>query len=346
LWAVTPEVAGDYLGPIWEGHDAVWLVTTPYSAGTDPQRHIPAWLDARATAVRDFTYKDMALTLYTRTSERAAAADQPAGRAPASPLDVPLPGGDALIGYDQAAHDFKSGDIIHLFLYRQGGNAGRTEVGLIDAAGQVWQPTPVEWPAAPGTARQQVDIVVPPEAPSGDYRFYIFNSDGQPVPFGALAVSQKQTDFLTIDDVAIDNRLDIQFGDAVRLLGYNLDAATVQPGKPLSLTLFWSSDGDVRQRYKVFTHLLGDTFNTASGNFLWGQADNEPAANTRPTTTWRGAEVIVDEYAIPVSPEAPPGVYRIEVGLYDPVTGQRLPVLEPEGTPAADHAILADILVE
>src|SRR5690606_2251876 len=120
----------------------------------------------------------------------------------------------------------------------------------------------------------------------------------------------------------------------------------VRPGETIPLTLYWSSDGDVRQRYKVFTHLLGDVFNAAAGNFLWGQADNEPAANTRPTTTWRGAEVIVDEYAIPVAPDAPPGSCRIEVGLYDPVTGQRLPLLGEDGMPAADHVILTEVAIE
>ena len=52
--------------------------------------------------------------------------------------------------------------------------------------------------------------------------------------------------------------------------------------------------------------------------------------------------MIVDEYAIPVAADAPPGTYRIEVGLYDPLTGQRLPVLGADGTPAADHVILTD----
>ena len=76
LWAITAEVAADFLEPVWDEHDAVWLVTTPYSAGGDPQRHIPTWLAAQATAVREFTYKDMGLTLYTRTTERAETADQ------------------------------------------------------------------------------------------------------------------------------------------------------------------------------------------------------------------------------------------------------------------------------
>ena len=345
-WAVTPELAADFLMPIWEEHEAVWLVTTPYSAAGDPQRYVPAWLAERATAVREFTYKDMAVTLFTRTAERAALADQLTGNSPGN-LAVPPPGGGTLVGYSQAAHDFKSGDIIHLFLYRQGGDAGRTEVGLIDAASSnVWGATPVEWPATDGLARQQVVILVPPEAPSGDYRFYVHDAGGATVPFGRLTVRQKQAEFLTLDDVTIANPVDAQFGNGIRLLGYDLAATTVRPGETVGLTLYWTSGGNVGQRYKVFTHLLGDVFNATTGNFLWGQVDSEPAANTRPTTTWRAGEVIVDEYAIPLAADAPPGTYRIEIGLYDAVSGGRLPLLGPDGAPAADHLILTVVEVE
>jgi hypothetical protein len=248
-----------------------------------------------------------------------------------------------LAGYAQAAHDFKSGDAIHLFLYWTADDPVVTEAGLIGADGRIWQPTTVSLPAAADLARQQVDILVPPEAPTGDYRFYVLDEGGRPAPFGGVTVTQKQSEFLTINDVTIANRLDAQFGDGIHLLGYDLASATVTPGGVIDLTLYWSSDGDVRQRYKVFTHLLGDVFNAETGNFLWGQVDNEPAANTRPTTTWRGAEVIVDHYAIPVAANAPPGLYRIEIGLYDAASGQRLPLLGEDGAPAADHLILDSV---
>lgn len=345
LWTITPQTAADYLAPIWEAHDAVWLATTPYSVAGDPQRHIPAWLADRAKAIREFSYRDMALTLYARTDERAATADRLAQPAPPEPLDIALPSGGRVLGYGQAARDFKSGDAIHLFLYHQGGERIDAEVGLIDDRNQVWGVTPVSLPSAAETARRQIDVLAPPEAPSGRYRFYILDENGRPAPFGELTIRQKQTAYLFEDDVVIANRVGAPFGDGIRLLGYDLASETTRPGEMINLRLYWSSDGDIRQRYKVFTHLLGDVFNAASGNFLWGQVDNEPAANTRPTTTWRGAEVIVDEYAIPVADDAPPGKYRIEIGLYDPATGTRLPLLGPDGAPAADHLILTGVEV-
>ncbi|MEZ4517426.1 MAG: hypothetical protein R3C44_11545 [Chloroflexota bacterium] len=189
-----------------------------------------------------------------------------------------------------------------------------------------------------------MDLIVPPEAPDGRYRFYVLDATGIPAPFGQLTIRQKDSTFLTETDVTITNRLDIPFADGIRLLGYDI-SPSVQPGEVVELTLYWASDGDIRQRYKVFTHVLGETFNAATGNFLWGQVDNEPAANSRPTTTWRGAEVIRDEYTIPVAPDAPPGIYHVEVGLYNPVSGERLPVLGGDGLPSADHVVLGDIEV-
>jgi hypothetical protein len=40
--------------------------------------------------------------------------------------------------------------------------------------------------------------------------------------------------------------------------------------------------------------------------------------------------MIVDNYGLPIHPATPPGRYRVEVGMYEPETGQRL--LTPEGT--------------
>ena len=346
LWAMTPALAEEFLAPVWQDHDAVWLVTTPYSATGDPQRAVPAWLAERATAVRQFAYDDMALTLYTRTAARAAAADALAPDAPAPrPLAVTLAPDARLTGFTQATRDFVSGDIAHLFLFYAAPDGGAATVGLLDGAGDLWAETTTPLPPA-AAGRQQVDVRLPPEAPAGRYRFAVRDADGRLAPFGELTLRQKSAALLTEADVTIAQRLDTPFAQGVRLLGYDLAAATARPGEAVGLTLYWSSDGGLTTGYKVFTHLLGDTFNAAGGNFLWGQSDAEPAANTRPTTTWRAGEVIVDAHLIPVAADAPPGTYTIEIGLYEPVSGARLPVLGPDGAPAGDAVIVTTVEVQ
>ncbi len=348
LWAMTPELAGDFLAPIWAGHDAIWLVTTPYSAAGDPQRLVPAWLAERATAVRAFPYGDMALTLYTRTAARAAAAGAPAPDAPTPrPLAIPLPTG-AITGYTQATRDFRSGDTARLFLFYSATAGSDITVALLDAAGNAWGATAATLPAAPAWGRQQIDLLVPPDAPSGDYRLAVAaaGANGAATPFGRLTIRQKDAARLTEADVTISQRLDVPFAGGVRLLGYDLAAEQVRPGEAVELTLYWSAAGPLAPAHKVFTHLLGETFNATSGNFLWGQSDAEPAANTRPTTTWRAGEVIVDRHLIPVAAGAPAGRYTLEVGLYEPTSGARLAVLDAAGAAVGDHVVVTTVVVE
>jgi hypothetical protein len=91
--------------------------------------------------------------------------------------------------------------------------------------------------------------------------------------------------------------------------------------------------------------VLGEVYNDQNRSFLWGQQDNEPVSGARPTSTWRNDEVIVDSYAILVGPSTPPGAYSIEIGLYDPATLERLPVLDDRGQAVADHLVLDRVQV-
>ena len=147
-------------------------------------------------------------------------------------------------------------------------------------------------------------------------------------------------------DAANTVALDQDFGDGVQLAGYALSAEQFAAGETLYLKLYWRAREPVSQRYKVFTHLLGEVYNAESGGFVWGQQDNEPVNGARPTTTWRSGEVIEDVYALLVAPEAPAGSYRIEVGLYDPATLVRLAVLDFEGQVTGDHVVLATIQIK
>ena len=72
--------------------------------------------------------------------------------------------------------------------------------------------------------------------------------------------------------------------------------------------------------YKVFVHLLDD-----SGQIV-AQVDREPQAGEAPTTGWLAGEVIEDRVEIP--PQGLERVRRIVLGLYDPMSGARLPISE------------------
>jgi hypothetical protein len=104
-----------------------------------------------------------------------------------------------------------------------------------------------------------------------------------------------------------------------RLAGYRL-TSDASPGGELLLALRWESLQPVTQDYHVFVHLLDRRGEKVA------QRDGRPVQWLRPTTTWQPGESIIDRYGIPLPADLPTGPYTIVVGLYDPVTGQRLPV--------------------
>ncbi len=134
--------------------------------------------------------------------------------------------------------------------------------------------------------------------------------------------------------------LEVRFGGYVHLLGYDLATDPVRPGDYVDLTLYWQTDAVLTERYKVFTHLVGETWNADGGNFLWGQQDNEPQTDQLPTTRWAPREVVVDRYRIKVDPKAPAGTYRVEVGMYGLLDGVRLPA-----STGGDAVVLGEITV-
>lgn len=123
-------------------------------------------------------------------------------------------------------------------------------------------------------------------------------------------------------------------GERVRFLGYDLPRRTFHPGEAVPLTLYWQALAPIDGNYKVFTHLLDP------GGQVRGQQDNVPVEGKRPTDGWLPGEVIEDRYEIPLPPDAPPGRYQIEIGMYDPQTLQRLSVRDAAGQRLSDDRIL------
>ncbi len=114
----------------------------------------------------------------------------------------------------------------------------------------------------------------------------------------------------------------------IRLAGYRLTQETA-PGGEILLALRWEALQPVAADYQVFVHLLD-----GNGTRI-AQRDGQPVQWMRPTSTWQAGEQITDRYGILLPDDLPPGLYTLLVGLYDPVTGQRLAVSAGPG----DYAI-------
>ena len=59
---------------------------------------------------------------------------------------------------------------------------------------------------------------------------------------------------------------------------------------------------------------------------------------TSPTSGWIPGEIIEDHYEVPMIKDAPPWKYDIFVGMYDPLTNERLP-LSSHKAPVSDNRV-------
>lgn len=196
--------------------------------------------------------------------------------------------------------------------------------------------------------KDQRKIQVLPGTPPGAYHVEVIlydlhngawvGSDGGPGLLGPVEIPKgvpSQAEALDVQHHAGAN-----LSGKVQLLGYNIESG-FRPGDGIHLTLFWQGLQKMERDYTVFTHLVD-----GEGN-IWGQQDNPPVDGLYPTSQWEKGEIVRDQYDILISPEAIPGEYQIEVGMYLAETGQRLTILlEGTRSPVGDKVVLGPIQVQ
>jgi len=109
-----------------------------------------------------------------------------------------------------------------------------------------------------------------------------------------------------------------QFGGEAQLLGYNLHPQPAAGGNSLIVTLFWRVLSTPAADRFVYLRLVD-----AQGH-IWATADSPPVMGLWPAGRWQPDMLIEDAHALPIPAGTPPGTYRLEVGLYNPASGQPL----------------------
>jgi hypothetical protein len=129
----------------------------------------------------------------------------------------------------------------------------------------------------------------------------------------------------------IEHPLDVNFGDTLRLLGYDdeIEKETVR------VTLHWQALRKMDVAYKFFVHLMD-----AKSDQLVTQADVMPHNWTYPTTWWKEGEIVSDEITLSLE-GVPANDLRRWIGVYNPETGKRLSISEmPSGASVEENRLL------
>ncbi len=200
--------------------------------------------------------------------------------------------------------------------------------------GMLWQP---------GTFVRTVHDVRAPRG-LGDHTYAVeirVLSDGRRLPWfptnrwwvGRIRVRDRPHQYLKALPTGV-RASEAVWADVIRLRGYRISPQIASPGEEIAVTLYWQPMSDVDVSYKVFVHLVD------SRGHLVAQHDGVPVNGTLPTDLWVPGEDIVDEHVVVLPEDVRPGEYTVRVGLYDPRTGERLPLSQPH--PTVDRAWTLD----
>jgi hypothetical protein len=125
-----------------------------------------------------------------------------------------------------------------------------------------------------------------------------------------------------------------RLGDHIQLTAFRLSAGRVSPSDTLTVVLFWQSDGQVKENYTVFCHLV------SAGSELVAQHDGRPVLEIRPTPSWRDGELLLDSHPIMLDADLARGKYELVVGMYELETLERAPAWDSAGARLPQDALV------
>jgi hypothetical protein len=135
--------------------------------------------------------------------------------------------------------------------------------------------------------------------------------------------------------VATDRRpgreTDLSWGHELRLVGYDILPAQVSPGQSPILNLYWRNLSDQPFPYNIFVQLID-----GQGRALAQWTDGFLADQHR----WRKGMLTPTQHRLWLDAQIAPGPYLVRLGLFEPTTGQRLPIFNAAGDLIGDQVQL------
>jgi hypothetical protein len=254
-------------------------------------------------------------------------------------------GGVSLLGHDPVASAARAGDWLSLRLLWRADASARPDLShtltlrgpggsVVDVTAPIVPGYPTSHWSAGQLLAERVRVRIPPTAANGRYTVSAQVGDGQSALLGSVEVTGPTRNFAPITP---QQAIGAQFGDFAALVGVNGGSAP-KPGGDFAITLIWEGRATPDHAYSAFVHLLDQKDRIVS------QIDRQPVDGARPTDGWVAGEYLEDGYSLPVPTDLAPGQYSVEVGLYDPASGARVPVTVAGRS--SDHVIVGTYEVE
>lgn len=285
------------------------------------------------------------------------AAPPPVSALPVTPITTVDLGGVEAIGASFTPDSVAAGTTFQLALAMRGSAqpeqlSGRgLALGLIDASGRLWplsdgDPVAGQYPFASWTAGEVVvdrrSFVVPAGAAAGPARVVAAVREPSAAwepstvqPLGTVQVSSRPRQTSPPKPA---RAIDGQFGGLARLVGFD-GSLEARRGESLRVVLAWHVLDGTTTSYWRFLHLAD------AENRPLAQRDGVPGEGTLPTTSWVAGEYLADDVGLAIPADLAPGTYRLVVGLFDPATGARLPVVRGGERQPGDSLLLGEVVV-
>jgi len=120
--------------------------------------------------------------------------------------------------------------------------------------------------------------------------------------------------------------VDVEFTGGPHLRGYTISEQKVAPGGQVLLTLYWQGNASEGVKLATFVHVRpgpGQPGNSQNPGGHWAQDEHFNPGGRENVEFWRD-QVYVDQVLLQLPAEIPPGEYLLEVGWFNPETGEQL----------------------
>ncbi len=161
------------------------------------------------------------------------------------------------------------------------------------------------------------------------------------LPARTIAPAYARPERLALDESPASMRaLDIAYGDALFLLGFDVLDDEVLAGQDLHLRLYWVALKRMSDDYTFYVQVLG------RGGERIGGIDTYPGGGNYPTTLWSPGDVVSEAYSIPIATDvATPVAATVRVGVYAGTPQGSLPAFQADGAEIARNPAITRVRV-